>query len=91
MVYKVFDKISKVRAANTNTFSEAVAREIVSNQQLKSLNCTKFIGKIEKRKIYSSFNNNILDAHVAEREKEKDSMGNKGIQLLICAVDIIGK
>ena len=50
-----------------------------------------FIGKFKERKVYSSFNNNILDAHVAEGEKEKDSMGNKGIQLLICAVDIIGK
>ena len=59
MFYKVFDKMSKVRAAThtnklpTTTFSEAVTREIVSNQQLTSLNCTKHLLENSKNGKYT--------------------------------------
>ena len=78
MVYKYFDKKSK---------GSGVA--ILQNEGLANELHKPIIGKFEKRKVYSSFEDNIWGddlAHVPLISKY-----NKGIRFLLCVIDIYSK
>ena len=81
MVYKLFDKKSTGSGINS-----------ISNQQLASEVHKPIIRKFKRRKVYSSFKDNIW------RGRERDltdmqliSKYNKGIVYLFCSIDIFGK
>ena len=57
MVYKFFDK---------KTSGEATKNEIMSNQELVEKLRKPIIRKFEKRKVYSSFKDNIWNADLAD-------------------------
>ena len=58
MVYKVFDK-SFSGGAITRAYISAIRSEIMPNQQLAEDSHKPIIRKFEKRKVYSSFKDNI--------------------------------
>ena len=82
IVYKFFDK---------NTAGGAVKNEIIQNKELaEELLHFKFskIKKFEKRKVHSSFIDNIWGADLADMQLSKF---NKGIHFLLCVIDIYSK
>ena len=78
MVYKFFDKES----SGDSIISEA-------NYQLEDELHKPIIRKLKKRKIYSSFKNNIWGADLANMQSL--SRYNKGIRYLLCAIDLFSK
>ena len=76
MVYKFFD--SKVSGSG--------AKLIPENKQLAEELHKPIIRKFEKRKIYSTFKDNILGADLADTQLL--SKYNKGIRFLLCVIDI---
>ena len=84
MVYKFFDKKSKGSGAkHFNT------KHIPQNQQLAEELHKPVIIKFEKRKVYSTFKDNIWDAELADMQLL--STCNKGIRFLLCVIDIFSK
>ena len=79
MVYKSFD--SKV--------SEIGAKLIPQNEQLTNELHKPTIRKFEKRRIYSTFKDNIWGADLADMQLL--SKCNKGIRFLLCVIDIFSK
>ena len=79
MVYKFFD--SKV--------SGRTAKLIPENQQLPNELHKPIIRKFEKRKVYSTFKDNIWGVDLADRQLL--SKYNKGIRFLLCVIDIFSK
>ena len=77
MVYKFFDKKSKGSGINN-----------LSNQQLLDELHKPIIRKFKKGKVYSSFNNNIWGADLADIQLI--SKYNKGIKFLLCVFDVLG-
>ena len=77
MVYKFFDKKS----------SESRVNE--PNYQLKNELHKPIIKKFEKRKVYSSFRENIWGVDLADMQSQ--SKYNKGIKYLLCAIDLSSK
>ena len=73
MVYKVFDKKS-----------EGSGIKSMSNQQLANELQKQVIRKLKKRKLYSSFKDNIWVADLAGIQLV--SKYNKGIRYVICAI-----
>ena len=73
MVYKVFDKKS-----------EGSGIKSMSNQQLANELYKQVIRKLKKRKLYSSFKDNIWVADLAGIQLV--SKYNKGIRYVICAI-----
>ena len=69
MVYKFFDKNSKVTGINS-----------ISNEQLADELHKPIIRKFKKQRVYSSFKDNILGADLADRQLI--SKYNKGIRFL---------
>ena len=61
----------------------------MSNQQLAEDLQKPIIRKLEKRKVYSSFTDNIWDADLADMQLI--SKYNKGVIFLLCVVDIYSK
>ena len=57
----------------------------MSNQQLANELDKPIIRKFEKRKLYSSFKDNILDVDSADIQLI--SKYNKGIRYLLCVID----
>ena len=76
MVYKFFDKKSK-------------GAGIKENQQLANELHKPIIRKFKKRKVYSSFKDNICRVNLADMQLI--SKYNKGIRYLLCAIDLFSK
>ena len=67
----------------------AIKNEIISNKELpEELNKT-IIKKFKKRKVHSSFIDNIWGADLADMQLIRKL--NKGISFLLCAIDISSK
>ena len=80
MVYKFFDKKSK---------GSGIKNEIKQNQQLANEHHEPIIRKFKKRKMYSSFKDNIWSVDLADMQLI--SKYNKGIRYLLCAIDLFSK
>ena len=78
MVYKYFDKKSK---------GSSVA--MLENERLANELHKPIIGKFEKRKVYSSFKDNIWGDDLVD--VQLISKYNKGIRFLLCVIDIYSK
>ena len=78
MVYKFFDKKSS---------GSGIANE--PNYQLANELHKPIIRKFKKRKVYSSFRDNIWGVDLADMQSR--SKYNKGIKYLLCAIDIFSK
>ena len=78
MVYKFFDKKSK----GSGIFNK-------QNYQLANELRKPVIIKFKKRKVYSSFTNNIWGVDLAD--KQSISKYNKGIKYLLCVIDLFSK
>ena len=80
MVYKIFDKKSK---------GAGIKNEIKENHQLTNELHKPIIWKFKKRKVYSSFKDNIWGVDLADIQLI--SKYNKGIRYLLCAIDLFSK
>ena len=78
MVYKFFDKKSS---------GSGIANE--PNYQLANELHKPIIRKFKKRKVYSSFRDNIWGVDLADMQSL--SKYNRGIKYLLCAVDLFSK
>ena len=78
MVYKVFDKKSSTGASKAEP-----------NYQLANKLHRQIIRKFKRRKVYSSFGDNIQDADLAEMLSLNKY--NKGIRYLLCAIYLFSK
>ena len=78
MVYKFFDKKSK-GSGITNEFNYQLANELHK----------PIIKKFKKRKVYSSFKDNIWGVDLADMQSL--STYNKGFKYLLCAIDLFSK
>ena len=76
--YKFFDKTSK---------GSGITNE--SNYQLANELHKPVIKKFKKRKVYSSFKDNIWGVDLADMQLL--SKYNKGIKYLLCAIDLFSK
>ena len=74
MVYKFFDKKSKGSGINEPNYQ-------LANELHKPI-----IRKFKKRKVYSSFRDNIWGVDLADMQSL--STYNKGIKYLLCAIDL---
>ena len=79
MVYKCFDKKAS---------SRAIKNEIMSNKELAEELYKPVIRKFKKRKVYSSFIDNIWGTDLADMQVI--SKFDKGIRFLLCVIDISG-
>ena len=79
MVYKFFDKNSE----------GSVVKLIPQNEQLANELHKPTIRKFEKRRVYSTFKDNIWAVDLADMQLL--SKYNKGIRFLLCVIDIFSK
>ena len=79
MVYKFFDKKSKGSGITTNEFKYQLANELHK----------PFIKKCKKRKVCSSFKDNIWGVDLTDMQSL--SKFNKGCKYLLCAIDLFRK
>ena len=84
MVYKFFD--SKVTPLDKKTMSD---KGIKNNKILAEELHKPVIKKINKRKVYSQFKDNIWGVDLADMQSL--SKKNKGIKYLLCAIDLYSK
>ena len=80
MVYKVFDKKSR---------GTGIKNEIKQNQQLANELHKRIIRKFKKRKVYSSFKDNIWGADLADMQLI--CKYNRGIKYLLCVIDLFSR
>ena len=80
IVYTFFDKKSKGSGANN---------EIKQKEQLAEELHKPITKKFKRRKVYSSFKDNIWGTNLADMQLT--SKFNKGIRFLLCAIDIFSK
>ena len=80
MVYKFFDKKSK---------GSGIKNDITENQQLANELHKPIIRKFKKRKVYSSFKDNIWGVDLAHMQLISNY--NKRIRYLLCAIDLFSK
>ena len=80
MVYRFFD---------TKTSSGAIKNENISNKELVEELHIPIIRKFNKRKVHSSFIDNIWITDLADMQLI--SKFNKGISFLLCVIDIFNK
>ena len=80
MVYKYFD---------TKTSDVAVKIQIMQNEELAEELHKSIIRKFQKRKVHSSFIDNIRDADLGDMQLI--SKFNKGFLFLLCVIDIYCK
>ena len=78
MVYKFFDKKSRESGVDAEP-----------NYQLANELKKQIIRKLKRRKVYSSFRDNIWSVDLADMQSL--SKYNKGIRYLLCAVDLFSK
>ena len=86
MIYKFFDKKS-TSLADKSTKGSSVA--VLRNEQLPKELHKPIIKKILKRRVYSSFKDNIWGADLADMQLI--SKFNKEIRFLLCVIDIFSK
>ena len=79
MVYKFFDKKSKVSGSATNESSYQLVNEL--HKQI--------IGNFKNRKVYSSFRDNICGVDLAGMQSLTKFY--KGIKYLLCTIDLFSK
>ena len=79
MVYKFFDKTSKGSGITTNEFNYQLGNELHK----------PVIKKLKKRKVYSSFKDNIWGVDLADMQSL--SKLKKGLKYLLCAIDLFSK
>ena len=79
MIYKFFDKRSKGSGITTNEFNYQLANELHK----------PVIKKFEKRKVYSSFKDNVQGVDLADMQSL--SKFNKGFKYLLWAIDLFSK
>ena len=85
MVYKLFDKESTgsgIATAGPNALARSSS--ILGDELRKPI-----IRKINKRKLYSQFKDNIWGVDLADMQSL--SRKNKGIKYFLCAIDLYGK
>ena len=75
MVYKFFDKKSKGSGLKNQQLADELHRPIIK--------------KYKKRKVYSSFKENIWGVDLSDMQLI--SKYNKGIRYLLCAIDFFSK
>ena len=80
MVYKFFDKKSIGSGINTTKLISSILADELHKPVIK---------KIEKRKVYSQFKDNIWGVDLADMESL--SRKNKGIKYRFCAIDLYSK
>ena len=73
----------------TRKSQEAVQKLIPENNQLANELHQPIIRKFEKRKVYSTFKDNIWGVDLADMQLL--SKYNKGIRFLLCVIDIFSK
>ena len=83
MVYKFFDKKSKGSGLKENQ------GRFLQNSQLANELHKPIIRKFKKRKVYSSFKDNIWGVDLAEMQLI--SKHNKGIRYLLCVINLFSK
>ena len=71
------------------TFVGAVKNENMPNQEIAKELHKPIIRKLEKRKVGSSFMDNVWDVHLADMKLL--SKFNKEIRFLLCIIDIFSK
>ena len=87
MVYKFFDKKSQGSGRPLSSASQLANNK--ENIQLADELHKPIIRKFEKRKVYSSFRDNIWGADLADMQLL--SKFNKGFRFLLCVIDIFSK
>ena len=87
MVYKFFDKKSQGSGRPLSSASQLANNK--ENIQLADELHKPIIRKFKKRKVYSSFRDNIWGADLADMQLL--SKFNKGFRFLLCVVDIFSK
>ena len=80
MVYKVFDKKSK---------GTGIKKKIKKNKQFANEIYKLIIRRFKKRRVYSSFKDNIWDVDLDDIQLI--SKYNKGIRYLLCVIDLFSK
>ena len=86
MIYKFFDKKS---ASLADKSSSGGAIKSMQNQKLANELHKSIIKKFKKRKVYSSFKDNIWAADLADMQLI--SKFNEGIRFLLCVIDTYSK
>ena len=86
MVYKFFDKRSSGGCVDTSLGSKSATEP---NYQLRNELHKQIIRKFMKRKLYSSFRDNIWGVDLADIQSL--SKYSKGIKYLLCAIDLFSK
>ena len=86
MVFKFFDKKSKGSGISTSLANKSATEP---NYQLANELHKPIIWKFKKRKVYSSFRDNIWGLDLADMESL--SKYNKEIKYLLCAIDFFSK
>ena len=84
-IYKFFDRQSSTTRKGTGINSDVVSE----NQRLAQKLHKPVIIKFQKRKVYSSFKDNIWGADLADMQLI--SKFNKGFRFLLCSNDIYSK
>ena len=87
MVYKFFDK--KTKGSGVTLANKSAIKSIPQNEQLAEKRHKFIIRKFNKRKIYSSFKDNIWAADLTDMQLI--SKFNKGFRFLLCVIDIYSK
>ena len=87
MVYKFFDKKSKGSGPPSSSALQIANNK--ENMQLADELHKPIIRKFKKRKVYSSFRDNIWGVDLADIQLL--SKFNKGYRFLLCAIDIFSK
>ena len=80
MVYKFFNSKSK---------GAGIKNEIKENQQLANESHKPIIRKFKKRKLYSSFKDNIWGVDLVDTQLISEH--NKGNRYLLCVIDLFSK
>ena len=89
MVYKIFDKKSPSLMDKSTKGSGVNTKPAPQNQQLAEELHKPIIRKFKKRKVHSTFKDNIWGADLVDMQLI--SRYNKGIRFLLCVTDIFRK
>ena len=86
MVYKFFDKKSSGSGVDTSLANKSVTEP---NYQLANELHKQIIRNLKRRKVYSSFRDNIWSVYLADMQSLNKY--NKGTKYLLCAIDLFSK
>ena len=88
MVHKFFDKKTAGSGVTTLAYKSAI-KSMPQNEQLAEELHKPIIRKFKKRKVYSTFKDNIWGADLADIQLISKS--NKGFRFLLCVIEIFSK